>query len=49
MSVKDVKKPEKSKKDSDIHSLRHDDKPAQSISSLSSHIDNLKDQKNKLD
>jgi len=37
MSVKE--KQEKSKKASDAHSLRHEDKIAQSISSLSSHIE----------
>ncbi len=42
MSVKDVQKHEKSKKASDIHSLKHEEKSAQSISSLSSHIGSLR-------
>jgi hypothetical protein len=41
MSVKNVQKQEKSKKASDVHSLRHDDKSAQSFSSLSSHHGDL--------
>ena len=36
MSFKE--KQEKSKKASDVHSLRHEEKSTQSISSLSSHI-----------
>jgi len=40
-SFKDVQKQEKRKKASDIYSLRHDDKPIQSVSSLSSHIRGL--------
>ena len=40
MSVKG--KPEKSKKASDVHSLKHEEKSAQSISSLSSHIGETK-------
>ena len=41
MSVKDVQKQEKSKKASDVHSLRHEDKSAQSVSSLSINIADL--------
>lgn len=41
MSVKNAQKQDKNKKSSDVHSLKHEDKPAQSISSLSSHIGNL--------
>jgi len=43
MSVKNVQKYEKSKKASDVYSLRREDKSAQSISSLSSHIGRFKD------
>lgn len=48
MSVKNTQNKEKSKKASDVYSQRYEDKPAQSISSLSSHIGNLKNQKIKL-
>jgi hypothetical protein len=45
MSVKNIQKHEKSKKASDVHSQRHEDKSAQSVSSLSSHIGQFKNQR----
>jgi hypothetical protein len=48
MSAKDVQKYEKSKKASDVHSQRHEDKSAQSISSLSSHLEQFKNQRLRL-
>ena len=46
MSVKE--KQEKSKKASDVRSLRHEDKSVQSISSLSNHIGQLEETWNRL-
>lgn len=46
MSVKE--KQEKSKKASDVRSLRHEEKSAQSVSSLSSHIGQLERTWNRL-
>ena len=43
-----VNEKQKSKKASDVRSLRHEDKPAQSISSLSSHIEQLEETWNRL-
>jgi hypothetical protein len=48
MSVKDVQKHEKSKKCFDVYSQRHKDKSTQSISSLNSHIEDLKKQEKRL-
>jgi hypothetical protein len=44
MSLKDVQEQQRIKKASDVTSLGHEDKSAQSVSSLSSHVENLKNE-----
>jgi hypothetical protein len=48
MSLKDVQEQQRRKKASDVTSLGHEDKSAQSISSSNSHIVNLKNDEKRL-